>query len=68
MSGQRALDLAKQRLEETGVLEAALIVNQVRKLARGDLDRLTREIQDLIDSSKQLLDVIHRSLVVSFDP
>jgi hypothetical protein len=62
VSGQRALDLAQQRLKELGVVDAMLIGAAISRLSRGDQDRLSREIQDLVSSGTQLLEVVEQSM------
>jgi hypothetical protein len=62
VSGQRALDLAQQRLKELGVADALFVAATIKRLSRGDQDRLSREIQDLISSGTQLLEVVEKSM------
>jgi hypothetical protein len=62
VSGQRALDIAEQRLKELGVIQAAAIVIQIKQLSSADQDRLVREIQDFINNGTKLLDVIKKSM------
>jgi hypothetical protein len=62
VSGQRALDLVQQRFKELGVADAVRIESEIRRLSRSDLDRLSFEIQDLISSGTQLLEVVKKSM------
>jgi len=62
VTGQRALDLAQQRLKQLGVADAVLIGAAIGRLSRSDQDRLSREIQDLIRSGTALLEVIEKSM------
>jgi hypothetical protein len=62
VSGQRALDLAQQRLSQLGVIDAVAIVGQIRRLSRADGERLAREIQDLANNGTKLMDVVVESL------
>jgi hypothetical protein len=62
VSGHRALDLARQRLLNLGVSDAPAIVAQIQRLSQADQQRLGREIQDLIRSGTELMEIIKRSL------
>jgi 5,10-methylenetetrahydrofolate reductase len=62
VSEQRAFDLAIRRLQELGVVDALLIGGQILKVVSGDLDRLSREIKDLIENATRLMKLIKQSL------
>ncbi|WP_284735508.1 YcbK family protein [Dongia deserti] len=62
VSGERALNMAEERLKKLGVADAAAIVLQVRRLSKADLERLSREVKDLVDNSTKLIDVVRDSL------
>ena len=62
VSGQRALDLAQQRLRQLGVVDAVAIVGQIKRLSSADRERLAREIQDLVNNGSKLTEVIERAL------
>jgi signal transduction histidine kinase len=62
VSGQRALDLAQQRLRQLGVVDAVTIVGQIKRLSNADRERLAREIQDLVNNGSKLLEVVERSM------
>jgi hypothetical protein len=62
VSEQRAFDLAIRRLQELGVVDALLIGGQTLKVVSGDLDRLSREIKDLIENATRLMKLIKQSL------
>ena len=60
--GGRALQLAEQRLKELGVREAAAITLQIGMLSAADQQRLVREIEDLGNNGRELVQVIKKSL------
>lgn len=60
--GNRALELAEQRLKEIGVVGAAAIVLQIRALSAADQQQLLRELQDLASNATKLMEVIKKSL------
>ena len=60
--GDRALQLAEQRLKELGVREAGAITLQIGLLPAADLHQLVRELEDLASNGTKLLQVIKRSL------
>ena len=62
VSGERALAMAQERLKKLGVADAAAIVLQVRRLSKADLERLSREVKDLVANSTKLIDVVRESL------
>src|SRR5690606_25551071 len=62
VSGERALAMAEERLRKLGVADAAAIVLQVRRLSKADLERLSREVKDLVDNSTKLIDIVRDSL------
>ena len=62
VSGERALAMAQERLKKLGVADAPAIVLQVRRLSKADLERLNREVKDLVANSTKLIDVVRESL------
>ena len=62
VSGQRALDLAQQRLRQLGVVDALAIVGQIKRLSRADQERLARELQDLVNNGTKLMEVVEKSM------
>jgi hypothetical protein len=62
VSGQRALDLAEQRLRQLGVADAVAIVVQIKRLSPADGERLAREIQDLANNGTKLMEVVVESM------
>ncbi len=62
VSGGRALDEAKERLKNLGVVEAIAIVGQIKALPEADKRRLVRELQDHSDSGARLMDLLEASL------
>ena len=62
VSGERALELAQKKLRDLGVVDAANIVLRIKQLSKVDQERLKREIQDLIDNGKNLIDVLEKCL------
>jgi hypothetical protein len=62
VSGQRALDLAQERLRQLGVADTLAIVGQIRQLSGADRERLSRELQDLVNNGTKLMEVIEKSL------
>jgi len=62
VSGHRALELAKQRLSQLGVADAAGIVLQIQRLSKDDRERLSRELQDLAKNATKLIETVGKAL------
>ena len=54
--------MAQERLKKIRVADAAAIALQVGRLSKADLERVSREVKDLVANSTKLIEIVRASL------